>query len=148
MADLDERILLAIEARDAAEVAACVADGADPNMRLKNTGRTLLAAACSHGDFLTVDALLAAGAHPSAAAPNGCTALHWAALAGNLACLARLLAAGADPNAAETHEYAPMHFACHNGHTACALALLEAGADPVAKTFTRAGAVPEVPCDL
>lgn len=66
---------------------------------------------------------------PVATAPDGTTALHWAARARDTALVARLLRDGADANAANRYGITPLQLAAENGDVAVMRALLAAGAD-------------------
>ena len=81
-------------------------------------------------DADAVRTLLAAGADPDAAQPDGATALHWAAYRDDHGLAALLLAAGADVNAANELGATPVWLAADNGSAAMVERLLDAGADP------------------
>jgi ankyrin repeat protein len=66
---------------------------------------------------------------PVATAPDGTTALHWAARARDAALVERLLRNGADANAANRYGVTPLQLAAENGDVAVMHALLGAGAD-------------------
>jgi ankyrin repeat protein len=66
---------------------------------------------------------------PVATAPDGTTALHWAARARDTALVERLLRDGADANAANRYGITPLQLAAENGDVAVMRALLAAGAD-------------------
>ncbi len=69
-------------------------------------------------------------ADPNAAAPDGTTALHWAARAGDVNAAQMLLGAGADPNAANRYGATPLFLAVTETSLPVVEALLKAGADP------------------
>ncbi|HEY8518961.1 MAG TPA: ankyrin repeat domain-containing protein [Gammaproteobacteria bacterium] len=74
-------------------------------------------------------AALAAGADANVAAPDGTTALHWAAYHANVELVERLLAAGADPNAANEYGSRPLSEAAVAGSAPVIDRLLDAGAE-------------------
>ena len=82
------------------------------------------------GDAARVDTLIEQGANAGAAAPDGTTALHWAARAAAVDLVERLLAAGADPEPANRYGVTPLALAAESGEPAVVDALLTAGADP------------------
>lgn len=82
------------------------------------------------GDADAVRALLARGADPDEAAPDGSTAVHWAAHRDDLAMLDTLLAAGAVPDRLTRYQVAPLTLAAQNGNAPVIERLLEAGASP------------------
>ena len=82
------------------------------------------------GDAARVDTLIEQGANAGAAAPDGTTALHWAARAAAVDLVERLLAAGADPESANRYGVTPLALAAESGEPAVVDALLTAGADP------------------
>ena len=82
------------------------------------------------GDAALVDTLIEQGANAGAAAPDGTTALHWAARAAAVDLVERLLAAGADPEPANRYGVTPLALAAESGEPAVVDALLTAGADP------------------
>ncbi|GLH16335.1 Palmitoyltransferase Hip14, partial [Gryllus bimaculatus] len=79
-----------------------------------------------------VEALLAAGVGPNAAAADGATALALAAQQGHLRCVVQaLLAAGANLEARDvTWGATALHWAANSDHLRVVQALLAAGADP------------------
>ena len=81
-------------------------------------------------DWAAVETLLREGADPNAAAPDGATALHWAAYHDAREAARILLEEGADPNAANDLEATPLWNASMNGSAPMARILLEGGADP------------------
>jgi ankyrin repeat protein len=91
-----------------------------------------LGLAAFFGQAEAVDALLAAGADPNAAARNATVvrAIHAAAAASRADIAGRLLAAGADPDARQQAGFTPLHEAARGGKLELARALLAAGADP------------------
>lgn len=87
--------------------------------------RSLLLAVAS----LASVAFAAAPTTPTAAHPDGMTALHWAAHRDDVATAKLLLAAKADPSAANRYGVTPLSLACTNGNAAIITLLLDAGAD-------------------
>ena len=120
--------------RDPEDVEACVAAGADLDVR-DELGRTLLHRAAAANELPAVtQALLAAGGDLNARDRSGETPLHWAAAHNeNAAVTQALLTTGADPNAQDESGSTPLHSAGFNNNVAVLHALLEAGADPNAK---------------
>lgn len=102
--------------------------------------------AASRGDPAQVEALLSAGADPSAAfGPEDATPLHAAAARGSGACVHTLLQAGADPAAASRGGFTPLHSAAGAGRAAVAAALLAAAPHAA---LLRAGSSDWRPLDL
>jgi len=100
------------------------------------TGKQLgtpLQAACTAGNAKAVKALVTAGADVDRAAPDGSTALHFAANAASAACITALLDAGANPDLTRKADGgAALHYACAGGAGAveCVRALVAGNADP------------------
>ncbi|HLI82543.1 MAG TPA: ankyrin repeat domain-containing protein [Bryobacteraceae bacterium] len=86
--------------------------------------------AVKHSDIHAVRSLLAAHANVNAAAPDGSTALHWAARLDNLPIADLLIAAGADVKARTPYNITPLALASTNGDAAMLERLIQAGADP------------------
>jgi len=86
--------------------------------------------AARHGDKATLSALLQKKANVNAPAPDGTTALQWAAYNNDLECVEMLLRAGANPNAANDLGATALWNASQNGSAAVVKRLLEAGANP------------------
>lgn len=89
-----------------------------------------LVAAAELRDTRAVHSLLAGGAAVDAPAPDGTTALHWAAHHDDLDMVRALIDAGADANAANRYGATALLLACTNGSAPVVEALLQAGADP------------------
>lgn len=81
-------------------------------------------------DSSLVRDLLADGASPNGAHPDGMTALHWACLRDSAGMAQLLIDAGADASATNRYGVSPLSIACTNGNEAVVRMLLEAGADP------------------
>jgi ankyrin repeat protein len=82
------------------------------------------------GDVQATRALLQKKTDVNAAAPDGATALHWAAIRDDLAAVELLLAAGASVAIQNDYGITPLWLASTNGNAAIADRLLNAGADP------------------
>ena len=95
----------------------------------QTTGGTLVDAA-REGAIETAAAMLEAGSDVDAAAPDGTTALHWAAQRDDHALARRLIAAGARVDAANRYGVTPLALTAANGSAPLVAALLDAGADP------------------
>lgn len=78
----------------------------------------------------TVVTLLAAGANPNIAEPDGTSALHWAVHRGDLEMAASLLDAGAEVDSVNRYGVRPSYLAAENGDAAMIETLIAAGADP------------------
>jgi ankyrin repeat protein len=89
-----------------------------------------LVEAARNGDLPAVRALLAGGANPNEAAPDGSTAVHWAVHGDRLDILNTLLDAGARPDSLTRYRIAPLTLAAENGNAAIIDRLLDAGASP------------------
>lgn len=85
--------------------------------------------AASDGDVDRVRTLLGEGSDPDAMAPDGTTALHWAARRGDRELAGMLLAAGADVAAVTRYGVSPIYFAALNGGVDMLRLLLDEGAD-------------------
>ncbi|HET7130701.1 MAG TPA: ankyrin repeat domain-containing protein, partial [Gammaproteobacteria bacterium] len=94
--------------------------------------------AASQGDHAAALAELERGADAKAKAPDGTTALHWAAYHDDADLVARLIKAGADVNAANDYGSTPLGEAVTVGDPAVVKQLLEAGADANAPGKDRA----------
>jgi ankyrin repeat protein len=97
---------------DTALVKELVAHGA----ALDRPGWTPLSYAASNGHAQIVRYLLANGARPDAAAPNGTTPLMMAAYFGHLDCVDALLAAHADPQLRNDQGYRAIDLAIKQHH--------------------------------
>jgi ankyrin repeat protein len=93
--------------------------------------RTPVADATRAGNREAVRTLLQEGADVNAAAGDGMTALHWAALAGDVDLAEMLLYAGANVKAStRLGAYTPLLLASRSGHAPMVSKLLDSGADP------------------
>ncbi|HYP12522.1 MAG TPA: ankyrin repeat domain-containing protein [Bryobacteraceae bacterium] len=92
-----------------------------------------LLSASKSGDTHAVRALLNRGADLKAVAPDGSSALHWAAETDNLELAKMLREAGADVKAANRYGVTPLYLACTNGNAAMVELLLKAGAEADSK---------------
>ena len=88
-----------------------------------------LTEAVKSGDQSTVSALVQRGVDVNAAAPDGATALHWAAHRDDLVSAELLITAGASANATNDYGVSPLSLAAENGSAAMADLLAAAGAD-------------------
>lgn len=95
-----------------------------------------LVEAAKRGDAGAVASFLQSGLDANAAAPDGATALLWAAHLDNRGMAEKLLSSGANANAANRYGVTPLMLACTNGSTPLVELLLKAGADPNAATPT------------
>ena len=91
---------------------------------------TPLIEAVRGGSAAAVRTLLDKGADPGARAPDGATALHWAAYLDDLAMAGLLIDAGADVAAKNRAGVTPLSLACAGAGAALVARLIEAGADP------------------
>jgi ankyrin repeat protein len=103
-------------------------------------GCPALVAAAEAGEPAIVEALLAAGADPKAAADDGDTALIAAARWGHLDVMIRLLAREMDLDARNAERMTALMAAAARGDLGCVRLLLEAGADPDARVRGRSAA--------
>jgi ankyrin repeat protein len=92
--------------------------------------RNPLVEAAKARDVAAVRALLEHDVDVNAPAPDGVTALHWAADRGDAELLDLLLRAGARVNAQSDSGATPLWLASTNGHADAVIRLLAAGADP------------------
>ena len=88
-----------------------------------------LTEAVKSGDQSTVSALVQRGVDVNAAAPDGATALHWAAHRDDLVSAELLITAGANASATNDYGVSPLSLAAENGRAAMADLLAAAGAD-------------------
>ena len=93
-------------------------------------GDRRLVDATRRGDRDTVRTLLDQRVDVNGRAPDGATALHWAAQHDDAELVRLLVRAGADVNAANDFGVTPLSLASTNGSTATTALLLERGADP------------------
>ena len=112
---------------------------------------SLLTEAVKSGDQSTVSALVQRGVDVNAAAPDGATALHWAAHRDDLVSAELLITAGANASATNDYGVSPLSLAAENGSAAMADLLVAAGADVNARqpsgetvlmTAARTGSAP------
>ncbi|MBI4028527.1 MAG: ankyrin repeat domain-containing protein [Verrucomicrobia bacterium] len=125
-------MMAAVMHRDAAEVAALLKRGANPNERRRD-GATLLMIAAQRGSTDLVRILLENGADIHAGTAGGETALFRASKAGKTDVVKVLLERGADVNAKTAGGLTALIPAIRGGHTETALALLHHGADANAR---------------
>lgn len=128
---VDERLLDAQDAGDAAALRAALADGANPNLLAAN-GSSMLMLAAHRGQLEHIDALLAAGAQPDLRqtqkdSERGDTALLRAFYGGHLAAAQRLMQAGASPAVRNRWDWGPAHMAAQSGCVPCLQWLAEQG---------------------
>lgn len=81
-------------------------------------------------DLAALRALIAKETDVNLPAPDGATALHWAAYHDDAEMARILIAKGANPNASNRYGVKPLSIACTNGGPALVALLLEAKADP------------------
>lgn len=81
-------------------------------------------------DTSAVSALLKQHVDANAVAPDGATALHWAAHLDDVAAADLLMRAGALANVANEYGVTPLILACENGSAAMVQRLLQGGASP------------------
>ena len=101
-----------------------------------------VADAAQRGEAEEIRNLLRQGADPSAAQPDGMTALHWSALNDQLDIVETLIFAGATLQpATRVGGYTPLHLASRAGNAGVVAALLDAGANPDILTGTGAASL-------
>jgi ankyrin repeat protein len=101
-----------------------------------------VADAAQRGEVEEIRTLLRQGADPSAAQPDGMTALHWSALNDQLDIVETLIFAGATLQpATRVGGYTPLHLASRAGNAGVVTALLDAGANPDILTGTGAASL-------
>ncbi|MGE3509353.1 MAG: ankyrin repeat domain-containing protein [Vicinamibacterales bacterium] len=103
-------------------VASVVVTAAGPERRVVDAAR--------ERDAKGVAALIRAKADVNQPAPDGATALHWAAHFGDVSMAEALIKAGADVNVVEDGGVSPLALAATNGDAAMVERLLKAGANP------------------
>ena len=92
-----------------------------------------LVAAAELREWDSLRKLIAQGADPNAAQPDGMTAMHWAAYWGRADVTRELIAAGANVSSANHYQIQPLWIACRYGQADVAQLLLTAGADAQAQ---------------
>ena len=101
-----------------------------------------VADAAQRGEAEEIRNLLRQGADPSAAQPDGMTALHWSALNDQLDIVETLIFAGATLQpATRVGGYTPLHLASRAGNAGVVAALLDAGVNPDILTGTGAASL-------
>lgn len=95
-------------------------------------------------DAAAVQRLLGVSADANAAAPDGATALHWAAYRDVVPLASLLIDAGAAVDAANDYGVTPLALACENGSAPMVARLLDAGANPDLARMT--GETPLMTC--
>ena len=101
-----------------------------------------VADAAQRGEAGEIRNLLRQGADPSAAQPDGMTALHWSSLNNQPDIVETLIFAGATLQpTTRVGGYTPLHLASRSGHAGVVVALLEAGANPDLLTGTGAASL-------
>ncbi|MGH9627191.1 MAG: ankyrin repeat domain-containing protein, partial [Bryobacteraceae bacterium] len=91
---------------------------------------TRLMDAAKEKDTAAVRSLLQQKVDVNTSAPDGATALHWAAHMNDMATAQLLVSAGANVRASNLYGVTPLSLACTNGAAAMIELLLKAGADP------------------
>ena len=128
---VDERLLDAQDAGDAAALRGALAEGANPNLLAPN-GSSMLMLAAHRGQLEHIDALLNAGAQPDLRqtqkdSERGDTALLRAFYGGHLAAARRLVQAGASLAARNRWDWGAVHMAAQSGCVPCLQWLAEQG---------------------
>jgi ankyrin repeat protein len=109
-------------------IAGVVALLSAPDMAAQTGGDgARLIEAVKSGERVAARALLDAGAEANATAPDGTTALHWAARNDDAMLVDRLLRTGAEPHPENRFGVTPIALACESGSAALVERLLEAG---------------------
>lgn len=122
-------LFLAVTAGSTTIVDYLLQRGLDPN-RVQAYGRLPLNYAALARDYAMVQCLIQAGANLNGAeAPDGNTALHYAAYMGNLREMELLIDAGADINVQTANGATPLHLAAEHYQEQAIRLLLKRGAD-------------------
>lgn len=103
----------AVAIGDIAEVNSLLRQGEDPNSKDK-TERPMIVIGAVKGQTEAVELLVKYGARVNESAPDGTTALWWAAGAGNVGLVSYLLSVGADVNKATTSGLTPLMMAANS----------------------------------
>jgi ankyrin repeat protein len=130
---LNQKLLVAAEAGDTAEVLSLIREGAGVNARGATYGNTALIAAAARGYTETVRALLEKGAEVDAPDNGGRTALTEAAFGGYTDTVRLLLEKSANVNAPDNQGWTPLFWAAFSRRSDTVHFLLEKGADVNAK---------------
>lgn len=129
--EMEEQLLLAVEAGDILSVRKLVAQGARINVSTGAGSVTPLLVSCGKGFEAIVRALIAAGAHVNKADKSGTAPLLLSIMQNQIQteiCSA-LLSAGANVNQVRRDGVTPLMMACFGGHTETVRTLLANGAD-------------------
>jgi len=123
--DINENLLLAVQARDPEMVLVNLEKGADPNATF-DVGDDVLGDAVIEHQTDIVQMLLRAGARPNVRRRDGTTPLYWAAQSGRIELVELLLKAGASVMAEPKHESTSIHIAAEMGFLDVLQRLLDA----------------------
>lgn len=105
----ENKLMIALDAKDSGAVIAAVHDGEDPNQKIM--GRPLMFIGIEEGDSSYLKALIDAGADINSTSSWGRTALHEAALHGQVEIAEYLLQNGANVNAKNNRGETPLFYA-------------------------------------
>jgi ankyrin repeat protein len=106
-----------------------IAGGAEVDAARRGDGYTPLLLACSFGNVVMVERLIAAGSRVDNVSTAGGTPLYLAARKNRLDVVRLLIAAGADVNMAGVDGFTPLHISAHFGHADVVDLVIAAGAD-------------------
>ena len=129
---VSQELMSALAVEDVAYFEQLLSTGADPNVILPNSGKTLLMEAKS---VALVALLLSNGADPNQRDEEGATALHHAVILGNASMIIPVLVErGANVNAVDANGITPLVHAVVNDKPDLVELLLRLGAKPQIKT--------------
>ncbi len=127
--DINQAFGIALEQRKIDCALLLLAQGADPNLRLRH-GKTALMGAAKAGSAKLVGELIRFGANVNARNDNGGTALMFAAIPGDAETISLLIDHGADVDLRGHFDWSALMVAASKGHASGIRILLDHGANP------------------
>ncbi|WP_025770888.1 ankyrin repeat domain-containing protein [Thioalkalivibrio sp. HK1] len=127
--EIDRDFGIALERRDIERALSLLANGADPDLRLRH-GKTALMSAAKIGSAELVGEIIRLGADINALNDNGGSALMFAAIPGDAETISLLIDHGAEIDHRGHFDWTALMVAASKGHAGGIRILLDHGADP------------------